>query len=64
MQELKDRKDKSKDLLELDSSISFNNTFNPSTILNIELKEILVTPRKIPRRLREEIAEILIYELL
>jgi uncharacterized protein with von Willebrand factor type A (vWA) domain len=32
--------------------------------LNIELREFLATPRKVPHRLREEIAEVLIYELL
>ncbi|AAM03706.1 hypothetical protein (multi-domain) [Methanosarcina acetivorans C2A] len=32
--------------------------------MNIELREFLATPRKVPHRLREEIAEVLIYELL
>jgi uncharacterized protein with von Willebrand factor type A (vWA) domain len=45
------------------TSLPFNNTFNPSTILNFELREVLATPRKIPRHFREEIAEILVYEL-
>lgn len=43
---------------------SFDRDFNPSTIINTELREFLATPRKIPHRLREEIAEILIHELL
>lgn len=45
------------------SSLSFSRAFNPSTILNLELREVLTTPRKIPRQVREEIAEVLIYEL-
>ncbi|HOW14756.1 VWA domain-containing protein [Methanosarcina sp.] len=32
--------------------------------MNTELREFLATPRKVPHRIREEIAEILIYELL
>ncbi len=63
MQELKNRKEKSEDVPGSGSSLSFNHAFNPSTILNIELREILATPRRVPRQLREEIAEILIYEL-
>ena len=63
MQELKSRKEKSEDVPGSGSSVSFNRAFNPSTILNIELREILATPRRVPRQLREEIAEILIYEL-
>ena len=63
MQELKSRKEKSEDVPGSGSSLSFNCAFNPSAILNIELREILATPRRVPRQLREEIAEILIYEL-
>ncbi len=63
MQELRNRTKKSEDAPGSGSSLSFNRTFNPSTILNIELREILATPRRIPRQLREEISEILIYEL-
>ena len=55
--------EKSEDLTGSVSSLSFNNTFNPSAIIDIELREILATPRRVPRKLREEIAEILIYEL-
>ena len=63
MQELKNLTEKSEDVPGSGSSLSFNNTFNPSAILNIELRKILATPRRVPRQLREEIAEILIYEL-
>ncbi|MDI9395539.1 MAG: VWA domain-containing protein [Euryarchaeota archaeon] len=42
----------------------FDRDFNPFTILNTELREFLAVPRKIPHRLREEIAEVLIYELI
>ena len=63
MQEFKKRTEKSEDVPGSDSSLSINCTFNPSAILNIELREILATPRRVPRPLREEIAEILIYEL-
>lgn len=42
----------------------FDRDFNPGTILNTELREFLATPRKVPYRLREEIAEVLIHELL
>ena len=63
MQELKNRTKKSEDVPGSGLSLSFNRTFNPSTILNIELREILATPRRMPKQLREEIAEILIYEL-
>lgn len=63
MQELKSQKEKSEDVPGSGSSLSFNRAFNPSAILNIELREILATPRRVPRQLREEIAEILIYEL-
>lgn len=44
--------------------VSFDRDFNPFTILNTELREFLATPRRVPHRLREEIAEILIYDLL
>lgn len=44
--------------------ISFDRDFNPFSILNTELREFLATPRKVPHRLREEIAEVLIYELI
>ncbi len=44
-------------------SLPFDNTFSPFTILNFELRNILAIPRKTPRKLREGIAEILIYEL-
>ncbi|MCO5382056.1 MAG: hypothetical protein NHB15_08170 [Methanosarcina barkeri] len=63
MQELKSQKEKSEDVPGSGSSLSFNRAFNPSAILNIELREILAIPRRVPRQLREEIAEILIYEL-
>jgi uncharacterized protein with von Willebrand factor type A (vWA) domain len=63
MQELKNLTEKSEDVPGSGYSLSFNNIFNPSAILNIELREILATPRRVPRQLREEIAEILIYEL-
>ncbi|MDR7664261.1 VWA domain-containing protein [Methanosarcina sp. Z-7115] len=63
MQELKSQKEKFEDVSGSGSSLSFNRAFNPSAILNIELREILATPRRVPRQLREEIAEILIYEL-
>jgi len=45
------------------SSLTFSYAFNPSTILNVELREILAIPRRIPRQIREEITEILIYDL-
>ncbi len=63
MQELKNLRDKYEEIPGSGSSLSFNRTFNPSAILNTELREILATPRRVPRQLREEIAEILIYEL-
>jgi uncharacterized protein with von Willebrand factor type A (vWA) domain len=63
MQELKNLKEKYEDVPGSGSSLSFNRAFNPSAILNIELREVLATPRRVPRQLREEIAEILIYEL-
>ena len=63
MQELKNRTENFEDIPGSGSSLSFNHDFNPSTILNIELREVLATPRRVPRQLREEIAEILVYEL-
>ena len=63
MQELKRRKEDSEGIPGSGSSLSFSHAFNPSTILNIELREILATPRRMPRQVREEIAEILVYEL-
>ncbi|MDY9924812.1 vWA domain-containing protein [Methanosarcina sp.] len=63
MQNLKSSKKGFENLFELERT-SFDRDFNPSTILNIELREFLATPRKVPHRLREEIAEVLIYELL
>ena len=63
MQELKNRLEKVEGIHRPGSFVSFDHTFNPSTILNSELREVLATPRKIPRQFREEIAEILIYEL-
>ncbi|MCC4766985.1 VWA domain-containing protein [Methanosarcina sp. DH1] len=63
MQELKKRKEDFEGIHRLGSSLSFSHAFNPSTILNIELRGVLATPRKIPRQVREEIAEILVYEL-
>ncbi|AKB46112.1 hypothetical protein MSKOL_0335 [Methanosarcina sp. Kolksee] len=63
MQELKKRKEDFKGIHGSGSSLSFSHAFNPSTILNIELRGVLATPRKIPRQVREEIAEILVYEL-
>ncbi|WP_292388436.1 vWA domain-containing protein [Methanosarcina sp. UBA5] len=63
MQELKRRKEDFEDIPGSGSSLSFSHAFNPFTILNLELREVLATPRRIPRQVREEIAEILIYEL-
>jgi len=63
MQDPKSSKKSFENLLESNRAY-FDRDFNPSTILNIELREFLATPRKVPYRLREEIAEILIYELL
>lgn len=63
MQEIKRRKEDIEGILGSGSSSSFSHAFNPSTILNLELREVLATPRTIPRKAREEIAEILIYEL-
>ncbi|WP_440946188.1 vWA domain-containing protein [Methanosarcina sp. T3] len=64
MQDLKSSKRDFKDLLGSGRALSFDQAFNPSTILNIELREFLATPRKVPHKLREEITEVLIYELL
>lgn len=63
MQELKKRKEDFEGIHGSGSSLSFSHAFNPSTILNIELRDVLATPRKMPRQVREEIAEILVYEL-
>lgn len=63
MQKLKRRKEDFDDTPGSGSSLSFSRAFNPSTILNLELRGVLTTPRKIPRQVREEIAEVLIYEL-
>jgi hypothetical protein len=63
MEESKNLTEKSEDVPGSGYSLSFNNFFDPSAILNIELRKILATPRRVPRQLREEIAEILIYEL-
>ena len=49
MQELKKRKENFEDISGSGSSLSFDHAFNPSTILNIELREVLATPRKMPR---------------
>jgi uncharacterized protein with von Willebrand factor type A (vWA) domain len=62
MQELKDWKESFKSVSGSGSALKFDHAFNPSTILSIELREVLATPRKMPRLLREEIAGILIYE--
>ena len=63
MQELKNWKENFEDISGSGSALPFDHAFNPSTILNVELREVLVTPRTMPRQLREEIAGILIYEL-
>lgn len=63
MQSLKNSK-KSFENLAGSDRVSFDRDFNPYTILHTELREFLAIPRKVPHRLREEIAEILIYELL
>jgi uncharacterized protein with von Willebrand factor type A (vWA) domain len=63
MQELRRQKEDSRGIPGSGSSLSFSHAFNPSTILNVELREILATPRRIPRQVREEIAEILVYEI-
>ena len=64
MQDPKNSKRGFEDLSGPNRALSFDQAFNPSTILNIELREFLATPRKVPHRLREEIAEVLIYDLL
>ncbi|MHB8102458.1 MAG: VWA domain-containing protein [Methanosarcina sp.] len=63
MQELKNWKENFEDTSGSGSALPFDHAFNPSTILNVELREVLATPRTMPRQLREEIAGILIYEL-
>lgn len=63
MQELRRRKKNLEGVPGSGSSLSFNQAFNPSKILNLELREVLATPRRMPRRIREEIAEVLVYEL-
>lgn len=62
MQELKDWKENFESVSGSSSALKFDHAFNPSTILSIELREVLATPRKMPRQLREEIAGILIFE--
>lgn len=63
---MQDRKSSKKGFENLSGSdrVSFDMDFNPFTILNTELREFLAIPREIPHKLREEIAEVLIYELL
>ncbi|WP_410508450.1 VWA domain-containing protein [Methanosarcina hadiensis] len=63
---MQDRKNSKKgfESLAWSDRASFDKDFNPFTILNTELREFLAIPRKVPHRLREEIAEVLIYELL
>jgi uncharacterized protein with von Willebrand factor type A (vWA) domain len=63
MQELKRWKKNFEGVPGSGSSLSFNQAFNPSKILNLELREVLATPRRMPRQVREEIAEVLVYEL-
>jgi len=63
MQELKNWTENFEGISRSDSALQFDHAFNPFTILNVELRETLATPRKMPRQLREEIAGILIYEL-
>lgn len=63
MQDLKSSKNSFENLSGSDRT-SFDRDFNPFTILDTELREFLATPRKLPHILREEIAEVLIYELL
>lgn len=63
MQELKKWKESLESVSGSGSALRFDHAFNPSTILNVELREALATPRKIPRQLREDITEVLIYEL-
>jgi len=44
-------------------SSKFDRDFNPAAVLNTELRRFLSIPRKVPRPLREDIAEVLVYEL-
>jgi uncharacterized protein with von Willebrand factor type A (vWA) domain len=44
-------------------SSKFDRDFNPATVLNTELRGFLSTPRQVPRPLREDIAEVLVYEI-
>jgi uncharacterized protein with von Willebrand factor type A (vWA) domain len=62
MQELKNWKENFEGISGSGSAFQFDHAFNSSSILNVELREVLATPRKMPRQLREEIAAILIYE--
>lgn len=64
MQDLKSSKKGFEDLSGSVRTFFFDQEFNPSTILNTELREFLAIPRKVPHRLREELAEVLIYDLL
>ncbi|AKB17041.1 MULTISPECIES: VWA domain-containing protein [unclassified Methanosarcina] len=64
MQNPKSSKKGFEDLSGSGRELYFDQVFNPFTILNTELREFLATPRKVPHRLREEIAKVLIYELL
>ncbi len=54
---------KPESLFKSESSFKFDRDFNPSTVLNTDLRGFLSTPRKIPRPLREDIAEVLVYEI-
>ncbi len=63
MQELKNWKENFESISRSGPASQFDHAFNPSTILSVELREVLAIPRKMPRPLREEIAGILIYEL-
>ncbi|MDQ1251885.1 MAG: hypothetical protein QG646_996 [Euryarchaeota archaeon] len=63
MQELKNWKENFESISRSGPASQFDHAFNPSIILNVELRELLAIPRKMPRPLREEIAGILIYEL-
>jgi hypothetical protein len=53
MQELKHMKENFEGISGSGSALQFDHAFNPSTILNDELREVLATPRKMPRQLRE-----------
>ncbi|AKB26503.1 hypothetical protein MSMTP_3034 [Methanosarcina sp. MTP4] len=46
-----------------ESSFKFERDFNPAKVLNTELRGFLSTPRQVPRPLREDIAEVLVYEI-